>query len=393
MQVIVKEIENRTGFEPFSCMHLISELRCGIVRLFEKIEHYFNDCDITYYCENEILFNSFLKRENKNNKIKENIPTLLLNSNVLINSFSHKEIKKIIDTEPNNTMILDNKQNIIGYYFNNFDINKMNIDKNNCNKIFIDSFCVINYIWEILDIVGKEIDNDFNNFINVRQIFNNDFGENIFVSKSANVGKGVFFDATAGTIIVDDEATIMPLSFIQGPCYIGKRTIIKAGATIYKNCSFGPYCKAGGEIETTIFQGYSNKQHNGFIGHSFISEWVNIGAGTSNSDLKNNYSNITIQLSNKKVDTGKRFIGAMIGDHSKTAINTSLNTGTIIGICSNVVKTGLTDKYIPPFSWISDKYTEKYDLQKAILTAKVVMNRRHKELTFEEQELITNCYM
>jgi UDP-N-acetylglucosamine diphosphorylase/glucosamine-1-phosphate N-acetyltransferase len=274
----------------------------------------------------------------------------------------------------------------------NINENK-NDNKLTINIASINISCVFNYIWELFDVIGSEIENDFNDYMTEKQNFRNDLDKNTFVSKSANINTKVVFDSSNGKIIVDDNAVIMPLSFIQGPCYIGKNTIIKAGTIIYKNCCFGPYCKIGGEIETSIFQGYSNKQHHGFIGHSFISEWVNIGAGTSNSDLKNNYSNIIIQLSDKKIETNKKFIGAMIGDHCKMAINSSLNTGTIIGICSNVAKTELTKKYISPFSWLSDNYEEKYDLQKVILTAKVVMSRRNKEFTFEEQQLITDCFI
>ena len=392
MQVIIKEIINRTDFEPFSCLHLISEIRCGALKLFEKIEHYFKDYDVFYHCDLSILFDSFSKRENKKKEFRSNVPTLVLYSNVLIDNVSYNEIMKNIEGITSDTVILDKKKKKIGYYFYNFKLSNLEDTGENNNKIVINTSCVFDYIWELFDIIDREIDNDFVHCVSKKMDIKNELDKNIFISKTAKIGKGVVFDASLGKIIIDDNAVIMPLSYIQGPCYIGKNTIINTGAIIYKNCCFGPYCKIGGELETSIFQGYSNKQHYGFIGHSFVSEWVNIGAGTSNSDLKNNYSNIVIQLSEKKIETGKRFIGAMIGDHCKMAINSSLNTGTIIGICSNIAKTGLTEKYIPPFSWISNKGIEKYELQKVILTAKVVMNRRNKDITFEEQELITNCF-
>ncbi len=393
MQLIINETENRNNFEPFANLHLVSELRCGALRLFEKIEHYFNDCDIVYHCDNELLLNSFIRRENRNKNIKENVPSLLLNSNVLIDDSSCEAIKNIMDSASYNTIIYDSKKNIVGYYFNNFQLtDSKNIDKNEYKSASIKSACVLNYIWDVFNIIGENIEKDWANCID-KQKFNKHI-ENVFISPSASISEGVYFDTSKGTIIIDSSAVIHPLCFIQGPCYIGPNTIIKAGTQIYENCSFGPYCKAGGELEDTIFQGYSNKQHFGFLGHSFISEWVNLGAGTTSSDLKNNYSNIVMQLSaNKKIETGKRFIGSLIGDHSKTAINTSLNTGSVVGIFSNITKSGLTDKYTPPFSWLSDKGIEKYDLHKAILTARVVMNRRNKELTFEEQELITTCFV
>ena len=393
MQLIINEIENRNNFEPFSNLHLVCELRCGILRLFEKIESYFNDCNIVYHCDNELLLDSFLKRENKKKNIKENIPTLILNSNVLIDGASYNEIKNIIDDASYNTIIYNNKKDIVGYYFSNFQTSDFkNNDANEYKQVSMKNICVLNYIWDIFNIIGQNIENDWKHCLN-KQNFNEHNTPNLFVNPTAKINNGVHFDTTNGTIIIDKAVEMYPLSFIEGPCYVGPNTIIKAGTQIYKNCTFGPYCKASGELANTIFQGYSNKQHSGFIGHSFISEWVNLGAGTTSSDLKNNYSNIIMQLSDKKIETGKRFIGSLIGDHSKTAINTSLNTGTIIGVFSNVAKSGLTDKYIPPFSWLSDKGIEKYNLQKAILTACVVMNRRNKELTFEEKELISGCFI
>jgi len=391
MQLIINETENRNNFEPFANLHLVCELRCGALRLFEKIEHYFYDWDIVYYCDDDLLLDSFIKRESKNKNIKCNIPTLILNSNVLIDDASYLSIKKNIDNSLSNTIIYDNKKNIIGYYFKNFQLSDLKNTDGNYKQAIIKNVCVLNYIWDMFNIIGENIEKDWTNCINKYNF--KEYEKNVFISSTARINKGVHFDTSKGTIIIDSSSVIYPLCFIEGPCYIGPNTIIKASTQIYENCSFGPYCKISGELENTIFYGYSNKQHNGYIGHSFISEWVNLGAGTTSSDLKNNYSNIIMQLSNKKIETGKRFIGSLIGDHSKTAINTSLNTGTVIGIFSNIAKSDLTEKYVPPFSWLTGKCVEKYNLQKAILTARVVMNRRNKELTFEEQELITACFM
>jgi len=143
--------------------------------------------------------------------------------------------------------------------------------------------------------------------------------------------------------------------------------------------SFGDVVKASGEIEESIFQGYSNKQHLGFLGHAFIGEWVNLGAGTTNSDLKNNYSKVNVILEGKRYETGMQFLGTIIGDHSKAAINTTFNTGTIVEPFCNVFGKGYPPKYIPPFSWSSDDI-EEYELDKAIQTAAKVMKRRNIDL-------------
>jgi UDP-N-acetylglucosamine diphosphorylase/glucosamine-1-phosphate N-acetyltransferase len=129
---------------------------------------------------------------------------------------------------------------------------------------------------------------------------------------------------------------------------------------------------------------YSNKQHSGFIGHSYLGSWVNLGADTNCSDLKNNYSSIRVKLSSKEVDSGSRFLGLMIGDHSKSAINTMFNTGSVIGFSCNIFGAGFPEKYVPSFTWGGDKSSTVYDLQKAVETAKVVLSRR--KINFEKEE-------
>ncbi|MDP2365630.1 MAG: transferase, partial [Ignavibacteria bacterium] len=177
---------------------------------------------------------------------------------------------------------------------------------------------------------------------------------------------------------------LYPNAVIEGPCFIGESSKIKSGAAIYENVSIGKVCKVGGEVEQSIFMDYSNKQHAGFIGHSYIGSWVNLGADTNNSDLKNNYSKIKVKLSSKEVDTGSQFIGLMIGDHSKSAINTMFNTGTVVGFSCNIFAAGFPEKYIPSFTWGGDDLSTVYDIKKAIETAIVVTSRR--KIDFEKKD-------
>ena len=200
--------------------------------------------------------------------------------------------------------------------------------------------------------------------------------ENVFVGKNVTIKPGVVLDATGGPIIIADNAFIYPNAVIEGPVYIGESSKIKSGATIYENVTIGNVCKVGGEVEESIFMDYSNKQHAGFIGHAYVGSWVNLGADTNNSDLKNNYSKIRIKLSNKEIDSGSQFLGLMIGDHSKSSINTMFNTGTVVGFSSNIFGIGFPEKYVPSFTWGGDKSSTVYDLNKAMETAKIVMNRR-----------------
>jgi UDP-N-acetylglucosamine diphosphorylase/glucosamine-1-phosphate N-acetyltransferase len=180
----------------------------------------------------------------------------------------------------------------------------------------------------------------------------------------------------------------MSNTVIYGPCYIGKNSTIKPGAKIYPNTSIGEWCKVGGEVENSIFQAYSNKQHEGFLGHSFISEWVNLGADTNNSDLKNTYSNISMQLPHKLVNTNRIFLGLICGDHTKSGINSMFTTGTVSGLCGILVKEWFLPNYIKSYTWGGKTNSPIYKFEKAIETAKIVMLRRNKELCEEEIELL-----
>ena len=184
----------------------------------------------------------------------------------------------------------------------------------------------------------------------------------------------------------------MSHSFIQGPASIGNDSIIKKGATVYHNTSIGEYCKVGGEVESSVILSFTNKQHEGFLGHSYLGSWINIGAGTNNSDLKNNYENITVLLNGKPVDTGSRFVGLIMGDHSKTAINTMFNTGTIAGVSCNIFGEGFPPRYIPSFSWGGSAFLKQYDIKKSLDVAEIVMKRRNRELTPEEENMLRKVF-
>jgi UDP-N-acetylglucosamine diphosphorylase/glucosamine-1-phosphate N-acetyltransferase len=188
-------------------------------------------------------------------------------------------------------------------------------------------------------------------------------------------------------VIIDNDVFIYPNSFIEGPCYIGASSKVKSGAAIYGNTSIGKVCKIGGEVEQSIFMDYSNKQHSGFIGHSYIGSWVNLGADTNNSDLKNNYSKIKIKFSAKEINTGVQFLGLMIGDHSKSAINTMFNTGTVVGYCCNIFSAGFPDKFIPSFTWGGDDLSKVYDISKALETARIVTGRRKIDFSSVDEKL------
>jgi UDP-N-acetylglucosamine diphosphorylase/glucosamine-1-phosphate N-acetyltransferase len=167
---------------------------------------------------------------------------------------------------------------------------------------------------------------------------------------------------------------------------------VKAGAKIYGKTSVGESCKFGGEIENAIIHAYSNKQHEGFLGHSYIGEWVNLGADTNTSDLKNTYANIKVTLEGREIDTEKMFLGLLCGDHTKSAINTSFTTGTVAGVCGILVHDGTLPAVIPSYAWTGRKNSPIYKIDKALDVARIVMARRGKELLPEEELLLRQEY-
>jgi len=199
-------------------------------------------------------------------------------------------------------------------------------------------------------------------------------------------------DASEGAIVIDKEAKVLPNAVLMNNVYVGKNATIKIGAKIYSNVSAGKLAKLGGEVEDSIFESFSNKQHEGFIGHSYISSWCNLGADTNSSDLKNNYGSVRIKLHGQEFDTKMQFLGLFMGEHSKSGINTMFNTGTVVGVSSNVFGAGFPPKYIDSFEWGGAGGFQVYQLDKAMEVVKTVMKRRGIDMTEEYQNVFKEVY-
>ncbi|NTV68311.1 MAG: transferase [Chlorobaculum sp.] len=204
----------------------------------------------------------------------------------------------------------------------------------------------------------------------------------IIIEKGAEVKAGAVLDASDGFIYIGAGAVVEPVALLMQNVYIAPKATVKSGARIYSNVSVGGGSKAGGEIEDSIMEPFSNKQHDGFLGHSYISSWCNLGAGTDTSDLKNNYSQVSIETARGKMATSQQFLGLLMGEHSKCSIGTRFNTGTVVGTSSNIFGNGMPAKYVPSFSW-GDGHTGngQYQADKAVETAKRVMARRKVEMS------------
>jgi UDP-N-acetylglucosamine diphosphorylase/glucosamine-1-phosphate N-acetyltransferase len=215
----------------------------------------------------------------------------------------------------------------------------------------------------------------------------------LFVHESAKVYASTL-NTNDGPIYIDADSEIMEGSHIRGGFYLGEHATLKMGTKIYGASTIGPQCKVGGEISNSVFYGHSNKAHDGFVGNSLIGEWCNLGADTNTSNLKNNYSNVSIWSYEKAdyADTGLTFCGLIMGDHSKCGINTMFNTGSVAGVNANIYGGGFPDKHIPSFSWGGPDGWEVYDPQKALATIEKVMQRRSQTLTDSMRQLLLHIF-
>lgn len=408
--VLLYEPNNTEDFYPFSILHAIWEIRVGAFRIFEKYHILFPESQINFAGREDHL-DSFYARFGYNEAGYSGGNILLLDSSLLPTKKFINEISSKISPNQNSSLIFSINGSPVGAFLTEETAASINLDFANLFSINFNKFSdlqrseilnysKLNYLFDAIYLNKESICEDAELMrLHKRLADVRDFpaahlinADDILVGKNVHIQPGCVIDASKGPIILDDNSEIMSQAVILGPCYIGKNTIVKIGAKIYQDNSFGEWCKVGGEIENSIIQAYSNKQHEGFLGHSFICEWVNLGADTNTSDLKNTYSNIKISLDNRDIDTGKMFLGLLCGDHTKSGINTMFTTGTVAGICGILVREWFLPNFIPSFSWGGAKLSPIYKVAKAIDTAKIVMQRRGKQLTPAEEKLMKSEY-
>ncbi len=218
-------------------------------------------------------------------------------------------------------------------------------------------------------------------------------GHPVYVGGSVRLAPGVVLGNHAGPIWIGAHTEVEPHTYLEGPLYIGPNCRIKAGTRFYHGCSLGPHCRVAGELSASILQGFINKQHEGFLGNSILGQWVNLGADTRTSNLKNDYSEVKVQVGRRFVASGERFIGLMCGDHAKTGINTMFNTGTVVGVGANVYGAGYPPRLIDSFMWGGAEELKMGSLERTLAAARIVMSRRGQELTAPEEELLCGHYV
>lgn len=389
--VILIEDKLVQNLEPITLTRTSLELLFGTSNIYTQLKKEIEFENISIFVR-DYLTNIAKKQftESKINKLDCEGDILVINSLVNLNNQNLKKLlknkekfitksgTKFVCARIPSIIIKDIQEN------NSYQIIKKisNIKKYNIKKIQNNS--LIKFPWELIKESSKAINNDYalfkkksNNIKNVKKISNN---KNIWISKNVNIidKEKTYIDSTNGPVIIDDNVLIEPFSFIKGPVYIGKQTKI-LGARIYSNTSIDNNCIIGGEIQNSIIHKYTNKAHLGFIGHSIIGSWVNLGARTTNSNLKNTYGKISVNIGKRKVNTNEIKYGCMIGDNVKTAIGSLIFTGINIGVCSQLY--GYTTENIPSFTIYKNLKTKElieYKINKAILTQSRMMKRRNK---------------
>ena len=378
---------NREAFLPLTFTRPVAELRIGIVTIKEKWECYFDRVSVK---TEDYLSEKF--------PIKIEEDNLWINSSVLPNEDVVAEIGSLKTGE-----LLKKDDVIIAVRNHLFTTSKLHeIESHSV-------FNKINDLWDIFSHNGEEIKNDFNRMVTpqkgemsrkeidvLKQIkeSNIKIGSNpIFIGEGAKVNQSIL-NTTNGPIYIGKDAEVMEGSMIRGPFAMCNNSVLKMGSKIYGPTTIGPFCKVGGEVNNSVFFGYSSKAHDGFLGNSVIGEWCNLGADTNNSNLKNNYTEI--KLWNYEIErfknTSLQFCGLIMGDHSKCGINTMFNTGTVVGVSTNIFGVGFLRNFIPSFSWGGASGFSTYKTNKAFEVAEIVMQRRNKSFNEMDKNILSHVF-
>lgn len=263
---------------------------------------------------------------------------------------------------------------------------------------FPGSFTRVMSPWHVFQLNGEQLKTDFGLLTSGRKSApispsNTVIGGDVFVEEGAKVTASVL-NSSEGPIYIGKNAEVMEGCLIRGPFALCEGATLKMGAKIYGPTTIGPYSKVGGEVNNSVILGYSNKAHDGFLGNSVIGEWCNIGAGSNNSNLKNNYANVKVwdYATGDYVNSGTQFCGLFMGDHSKCGINTMFNTGTVVGVSANIFGAGFTPTHIPSFTWGGIEESKEYNVDVAIKVARAVMARRHVELDAESEKILRHVF-
>ena len=386
MNYILFGDQTRNHLLPFTFTRPIADIRVGIRTIREKWEKMLN-------AKTSTLTEEYLNAKFPLVKEADNI---LINASILPNETIIRELHEL---SPNQTLITG--ETIIALRLKAEDIEKLDWD-------VIDSVTPlqtkgtprkINYLWDLISMNEDLLLSDFELITKGRksqpipETVKYLAPEKIFIEEGA-ILEHIIINATEGPVYIGKDAHIMDGSIIRGPVAVGEGSKVRMGAKIYGSTSIGPHCKIGGEVTNSILFGYSNKPHDGFLGHSVIGEWCNLGADTNTSNLKNSYEPVRLWDYQEEsfVKTDLQFCGTFMGDHSKCGINTMFNTGTVVGVAAQIFGAGFMRNFIPSYSWGSVSGFSVHNIDKSINIAKRVYARRNVEFSEVDEAILRHVY-
>jgi UDP-N-acetylglucosamine diphosphorylase/glucosamine-1-phosphate N-acetyltransferase len=382
MNYILFDGNVRNALLPFTFTRPVADIRIGILTIREKWEKYLGSTTTT-------LTEEYLS---------EKYPMVEVENNVMINaSFLPNDIlSEMVANLERNQAIFQNDE-VIAFYTQE---NQEEVDFDTYEILEFDSDCItVQNIWDIFAKNDAAIREDFDFLTSDRKsqpiskTVNVISPENIFIEEGAKL-EFVTLNASTGPIYIGKNAEIMEGSVIRGPFALCENGRVKMAAKIYGATTVGPYSTVGGEINNCVLFGYSSKGHDGFLGNAVLGEWCNIGADSNNSNLKNSYDEVKLWSyeTEKFAKTGLQFCGLMMGDHSKCAINTMFNTGTVVGVSANIFGSGFPRNFVPSFSWGGASGFTTYITKKAFETAKIVMARRNEIFSDIDAKILEHVF-
>lgn len=383
MQLVFSDAQYWEDFLPLTFTRPVAAMRCGILTFSERWQKILDNTEVSYFTE------MYLQDKFKSPEEKESL--------FLVPNFLPTEtvIQQIKDLKQGEALVYEDeliaaKINMKGFSLNQIekmtDIKEELVFFKRPKDLFSYNHHAIDFDFELLTKgrTSQELSST-NGFLGDKK--------DLFIEEGAEIEFSTLNTKT-GKIYIGRNAEVMEGCHLRGPITLGEDSKFNLGAKIYGATTIGPHCKVGGEVNNIIIFGYTSKGHEGFVGNSVIGEWCNFGADTNSSNLKNNYSHVKLWNYRTKSfeDTGLQFAGLIMGDHSKTAINTQLNTGTVIGVASNIFKPGFPPNLVENFSWGGLKDDERFKLDKVYEVAERAMARRKVALTEEDKAIMKHIF-
>ncbi len=382
IQVLLAEHDDVGGLYPFSLTHCAWELRVGAFTILERWQRSVPTASVTVVSERDLHMRSFVERYPATAPYQP-LPTLIVAGHLVV---SPRVMRQMVEmcAASSRTIVFYCSEQPVGVFLTDAlqspAVATAILETVNPEEtVTVDvAGRVITRLWQTLDHVADAVLWD-------AALLHHD------VDDDASVHPTAVIDTRKGPVLVLDHAEIGAFCVIEGPCVVGNHSLVKPHASL-RGSVIGPDCRVAGEISATIVQGHSNKQHDGFLGHSYVGEWCNLGAGTTTSNLKNTYGHVRVQMPWLAEDTQRQFLGTLMGDHVRTAIGTRLATGTVIGVSVNIVSDGFPPRAVESFTWMVGGSGIVYDADKAIAVARAAMARRMMELGPDTEALLRAIY-